>query len=317
MDSEPVIVTARHLPDAQRLASDLSCEAGTDWEEAVSRKDIDAVIVCTPPDSHAAISIRAMESGKHVLCEKPLSRTVQEAEAMLRAAEVAKRTLKCGFNHRHHPAVLAGRQLLVDGTVGEPVFARALYGIGGRPGYEREWRADPSVVSGGQLMEQGIHAIDILRWFLGEFETVTGLVSTAFWPIRPLEDNAFAILRTDRGAIASVHASLTQWTNLFSIEVFGREGHFAIEGLGGSYGVERLTLSKREFGRPFSAHSTEYRGEDRSWDAEWSEFSAAITEGREPIGNGVDGLQALLLVNRIYDAASSGMSNRRRETELC
>src|SRR5262249_39880456 len=89
-DSEPVIVTARHLADAQRLACDLNCEAGAGWQEAVSREDIDAVVVCTPPDSHADISIRALELGKHVLCEKPLSRTASEGDAMLRAARAAK-----------------------------------------------------------------------------------------------------------------------------------------------------------------------------------------------------------------------------------
>jgi predicted dehydrogenase len=94
---------------------------------------------------------------------------MDEARAMVAEAEAAGRVLKCGFNHRHHPAVQQARRWFEEGRIGEPVFIRARYGIGGRPGYEREWRADPEIVSGGQLMEQGIHAVDLARWFLGEF----------------------------------------------------------------------------------------------------------------------------------------------------
>ncbi len=219
-------------------------------------------------------------------------------------------TLKCGFNHRHHPAISRAKQLFEQGYFGDPIFGRCSYGICGRPGYEKEWRADPAVVAGGQFMEQGIHAVDLFRWFLGDFEEVTGFTATNYFPISPLEDNGFALLRGHSGVIASVHSSLTQWKNLFVFEVFGSEGYFRVEGLGGGYGTERLSIGKRDFRAPFTEEVVEYRGEDRSWLGEWKEFVEAIQDKREPLGNGADGLAALKLVQAVYQAARTGQVTR-------
>jgi predicted dehydrogenase len=272
----------------------------------VARDDLDAVIVATPPHLHASISIAALKRGLHVLCEKPLARTLDEAQAMVAAARETGRVLKCGFNHRHHPAVQQARRWFEEGRIGEPGFIRARYGIGGRPGYEQEWRADPKIVSGGQLMEQGIHAIDLARWFLGEFSQVAAFAETCFWKIAPLEDNAFALYRTPAGAVASVHSSLTQWKNLFSFEFYGSEGYIAVEALGGGYGTEKAIFGKRDFTAPFAEEVVEFRGEDRSWHDEWKEFVVAIQERREPLGSAKDGLEAMRLVFAAYESAATG-----------
>lgn len=305
-DTELVVVSAAHLEPAEHLATRLGCEAAEGWEPVVARDDLDAVIVATPPHLHAAISLAALRNGLHVLCEKPLARTLDEAKAMVAEAEAAGRVLKCGFNHRHHPAVQQARRWFEEGRIGEPVFIRARYGIGGRPGYEREWRADPEIVSGGQLMEQGIHAVDLARWFLGKFSQVTAFVETRFWNIGPLEDNAFALYRTAAGAVASIHSSLTQWKNLFSFELYGSDGYIAVEGLGGGYGTERAIFGKRDFVAPFAEEVVEFRGEDRSWQEEWKEFALAIGEGREPLGTALDGLEAMRLVFAAFESARTG-----------
>jgi predicted dehydrogenase len=305
-DTKLVVVSADHKDHAAPLASSLRCEAAEGWESMVDRDDLDALIVATPPHLHARISIAAMRNGKHVLCEKPLARTIGEAEAMAVTARETDRVLKCGFNHRHHKAIQQARRWFEEGRIGDPVFVRARYGIGGRPGYEREWRANPEVVSGGQLMEQGIHVVDLARWFLGEFSQVTAFVETNFWNIQPLEDNAFALYRTATGTVASVHSSLTQWKNLFSFELSGRDGYITVEGLGGGYGTERVVLGKRDFTAPFSEEVVEFRGEDRSWYDEWQEFVSAINEEREPLGSGEDGLEAMRLVVAAYKSANAG-----------
>lgn len=301
--TELVVVSAAHIQSAQALANRIGCEATVGWESVVKRSDLDAVVVCTPPHLHAQISIAAMESGKHVLCEKPLARTLQEAEAMVKAAKANCVKLKCGFNHRHHPAVQKAKDLLNQGGIGEPSFVRCRYGIGGRIGYEKEWRANSEIVGGGQLMEQGIHAVDLSRWFLGEFREVAAFTANFFWRTEPLEDNAFVLLRTKDGKIASIHSSLTQWKNMFSFEVFGSDGYTVVEGLGGSYGTERLAFGRREFLKPFAEEVIEFRGEDRSWYEEWKEFVACIEEDREPSGNGYDGLVAMRLVKAAYESA--------------
>jgi len=301
-----VVISAAHIESAKRLANQLGCEAALGWESVVERKDLDAVIVCTPPNLHSPIAIAAMKAGMHVLCEKPLTRTIPEAEAMLELARESPVVLKCGFNHRHHPAIQRARDWFDHGCIGEAIFIRCCYGIGGRPGYEKEWRADPEIVGGGQLMEQGIHAVDLSRWFLGDFSQVTSFIETRFWEIEPLEDNAFALYRTRGGAVASIHSSLVQWKNLFTFELFGQDGYIIVEGLGGGYGVERAVLGKRDFTAPFAEETIEYRGEDRSWLEEWKEFVSAIEENREPLGTGEDGVAAMRLVYAAYDSAKTG-----------
>jgi predicted dehydrogenase len=195
-----------------------------------------------------------------------------------------------------------------SGVIGKAVFGRARYGIGGRLGIEKEWRSDPAIVSGGQLMEQGIHVVDLFRWFLGDIARVTGMVSTARWPIAPLEDNGFALLETKDGIVASVHSSLTQWTNLFEFEVYGEKGSLTVRGLGASYGVEELIVSLHNPSAPFSHETIEYRGGDGSWKGEWDEFVAAIDEKRAPLGDGADGLAAMEVVSAVYSASKTGQA---------
>jgi predicted dehydrogenase len=303
---ELALVVDRHEDRAQRLAKACTAKTSTDWRAAVEQKDIDAVLVLTYPDTHAEISIAALEAGKHVLCEKPLSYTLEEGRRMNAAASKAKRVLKCGFNHRHHPAVLEAHRLFAEGKIGKPAFGRGRYGIGGRPAMTKEWRSDPKVAPGGQLMEQGVHLVDLFRWFLGETTQVTGMMSHTVWPIDPLEDNGFLLMRSGGGVVASVHASLTQWINLFDFEIYGESGSLRVEGLGASYGVEKLHFSRHDPTGPFAYETTEYRGGDVSWRGEWKEFTRAVDEGGEPLGSGVDGFRAMEVVDAAYRASRTG-----------
>lgn len=304
--SELVMVANDNIAAAQKLSTNYGGTATDHWADIIDNPDINIVIVCTPPHLHHAMSLAALNAGKHVLCEKPLARNEKEAQDMIAAAKANSVTLKCGFNHRHHPGIQKAREWVDGGTIGDLNFIRCVYGICGRPGYEKEWRADPKVVSGGQLMEQGIHAIDLFRWFLGEFSEASGFISTSYWKIAPLEDNAFALFRTAKGQVASLHSSLTQWKNLFTFELFGQDGYIIIEGLGGGYGTEKVTLGKKDFFGPFKDETTEFRGGDNSWLEEWKEFINAIEDKREPSGNGIDGLVALKLANAVYRASSAG-----------
>ena len=305
-DTELVVVASGHWEKAKLLADEMRCQAAVDWEEVVKREDVETVIICTPPHLHALMAIEALKRGKHVLCEKPLAKNPEEAKKIVDTAQENGVKLKCGFNIRHHPGIQQARKWLEEGTIGEPIFLRCRYGIGGRPGYEKEWRMNPEISGGGQLMDQGMHALDLVRWFLGDFTEAFGFLQTAFWDIAPLEDNAFALLRTENRKVASIHVSWTQWRNLFSFEILGQDGYITVEGLGGSYGVEKAILGKRAFLKPFEEEVIESRGEDRSWYEEWKEFSDAIKENREPMGNGGDGLEALKLARAIYESARKG-----------
>lgn len=303
-------IVDRNPDRAANLAKGTSARTSTNWRDAVGDADVGIVLVLTYPDTHAEIGVAALESGKHVLCEKPLTRTLDEARALVAVAHKSGRILKCGFNHRHHPAVLEAHKLVTAGEIGKPMFGRARYGIGGRTGIEKEWRSDPKIVSGGQLMEQGIHVIDLFRWFVGDVVRATGFTSTTRFPIEPLEDNGFALLETKSGAICSAHSSLTQWTNLFEFEVYGDKGSVTVEGLGASYGVEKLHVALHDPTGPFSRRTIEYRGGDSSWNSEWDEMVRAIAEKRQPIGNGEDGLRAMEIVDAVYSAAKTGQTVR-------
>jgi predicted dehydrogenase len=312
--SELVVISSLTLAHARATAALFGCEATDSWPDVVQRSDVNAVLVCTPPHVHAEIAIAALRAGKHVLCEKPLSRTLAEAEAMVAAAQETGQVLKCGFNHRHHPAVAEARRRVERGEIGHPIFARCRYGICGRPGYEKEWRADPARAAGGHFMEQGSHAIDLFRWFMGEVAEVSCMTATGYFTGQPLEDNGMALFRMVSGATACLHTSLTQWKNLFSLEVFGDDGYLQVEGLGASYGTERLLVGRRDFDGPFHDSVTEYRGPDVSWRDEWGEFVTAVRQSREPTGSGRDGLAAMRVALAAYEAERQRRVIRLEET---
>jgi predicted dehydrogenase len=306
--SDEVVLVADIDPQrARETSAALKTDWTAEWREVAAHPGIDAVVVATTNNNLLPVTVAALAGGKHVLCEKPLGRNAREAKEMLDAAKAANKILKAGFNHRHHPAIWQAHELAQAGKIGPLMSIRAAYGHGGRPGYDQEWRGNPDLAGGGELLDQGVHIVDLCRWFLGEFSQVSGMLGTWFWKVAPLEDNGFALLRTATGQIASLHTSWTQWKNLFRFEIFGLNGFLTVEGLGGSYGPELLTMGLRrpESGAPL-LESWEYPGPDISWEAEWREFTGAIRENRPPLGEGYDGYQAALIIDSIYESSKTG-----------
>ena len=288
--SRLIVVADRLLESAQALAQECGCDAEMDWRRAAARDDVDAVVVSMPTQMLGEAGLFAIQSGKHTLVEKPFGRTAEEARALVEAARASNVRLKVGYNHRFHPAIRRAHELFLQGVIGGPLFLRCVYGHGGRPGYDREWRTQAKVSGGGELLDQGVHALDLLRWFAGEFEEAAAMVSTSFWPIAPAEDNVFALLRASRGAIAELHASWTYWKNTFSLEVFGERGYLRVGGLGGSYGVESLCLGVREeLGEVPREQSFVFTGPDESLAREWDEFADAALQGSHHEGRGEGG----------------------------
>jgi predicted dehydrogenase len=274
------------------------------WQELVEARELDIVVVSTVHQSLARISAAALESGKHVLCEKPGGRNPGEVRAAVEAAEKAGRCLKAGYNHRYHPAIARLRQWCEQGGLGQIDFIRGRYGHGGRPGYEREWRADPAKAGGGELLDQGAHLVDLCLWFLGDFAAVSGFVATRFWDIAPLEDNAFGLFQTAAGQVASLHVSWTQWKNLFSFEVFGHDGYGLAQGLGGSYGTESVVLGVRPpHGGVPDEERVEFARQDLSWALEWEDFVSAVENHGIPHSSGREALRTMEWIYRLYRAA--------------
>ena len=298
-------VTSRDPVDAEALTARHGGRVLRDWPELGPGDGVDAVFVCTPPDSHLDVALHALAAGKHVLVEKPMARTAADAAAIVTAAAEAVLVAQCGFNHRFHPAVAALKVGAESGALGRPYFFRCAYGIAGRPGYEKEWRFDPRVVSGGHLVEQGIHALDLVAHLGGPIVEVTGACATSHWDVAPFEDNAMVLARCESGAVASVHASLTQWVNLFRLEAGYEHAVAVVEGLGGGYGEERLSVWRRTDG-PFSAAVTSFRGGDVSWRDELHAF-ADLVDGAAPAAPPREhpGVAALRVAEQAY-AADAG-----------
>ena len=287
---------------AQEVAQQAGCEAVTEWREVVGRDDVDVIIVATSNESLAPVAIAALKHKKHVLLEKPMARTLSEGQAVLDAGNRSA-IIKVGFNHRHHPAVSKAHALFREGAIGELLFGRCRYGHGGRPGYDQEWRGDPELSGGGELLDQGIHVMDLFRWFFGDFREVCGFMGRYVWTGRGVEDNGFGVFRNDSGQVASLHVSWNQWKNLFSLEIFGKEGYLHMEGLGGSYGPERLIWGRRNPNSgPPDEKIFDFEGPDTSWELEWEEFRSSILEQRQPLGSGRDGLEALRMAHALYEA---------------
>ena len=214
--------------DQQKAATIASLVPGavalTDWREAVSRPDVDAVIISTPPSLHEEMTVTALAAGKHVLCEKPLARSPEECRRMVAAAERSGKRLATGFNYRFYPSFKLARELLDSGRIGELDHVRA-YGGYSATSHNQPWVHDANTVGGGALRDIGIHLLDLTRDFLGDVATVQGAATGRVWKYPGCEDNGFALLTSSNGNIASVHASWTEWRRYqFRIEIYGSLG---------------------------------------------------------------------------------------------
>jgi len=276
------------------------CIALTNWQEAVTRTDVDIVIISTLHATLAEIGLGAIQAGKHILIEKPAGRNASELLPMMEAAKINNTLIRVGFNHRYHRAFRKARDLTDQNAIGDLLFIRARYGHGGRLGYEKEWRAQPELSGGGELIDQGVHLIDLARWFLGDFTDIQGHATTYYWDM-PVDDNSFLLLKNAKKQIAFLHASCTEWKNLFSFEIAGQKGKIEIQGLGGSYGTERIIFYKMlpTMGPP-ETYVWEYPMADDSWEVEINEFFEDIHQKRQPAVGLHDAHAALKIVEEIY-----------------
>ena len=276
-------------------------KAVADFKLAVADPQVDAVIVATINSALAEVSAAAICAGKHVIVEKPAGIAVAQLDELIALEKRHGVCVRVGFNHRYHPAFQKAREIFTSGVMGELMFLRARYGHGGRIGYDQEWRADPKFSGGGELIDQGIHLIDLAGWFLGEFKKVDGHAATYFWKM-PVDDNAFLSLQTAKGQTAWLHVSCTEWKNLFSFEIYGRHTKLAIEGLGGSYGVEKLFhyQMKPEMGIP-DTKVYEFAGADESWKTEMIRFEEDVHGKRTPDAGLAEARAALQIVEKIYE----------------
>jgi predicted dehydrogenase len=301
-------------PEATRRLTDrYRGRACSDLDELLTLEP-DVVIVAVSPDALAAAAERALLAGAHVLVEKPAGLGTREVDRLIEVANASDRLVKVGFNHRFHPAIARLAAEVHSGRHGDLMHLRARYGHGGRIGYDREWRALPARSGGGELIDQGMHLIDLVHWLAGPLPLHSALLRTHFWNTT-VEDNAALVLgeSDDRTAPwAMLHVTWTEWKNLFSLEVYCRTAKLEVEGLVGSYGPQRLRIyrMRSELGPP-DLEQVQFGDNDLSWTAEWEQFAEAIANRGAPLGDLHDAHYAW---SRIEDAyARSSYATMREE----
>lgn len=271
-------------------------------------ENIDAVFVSVPNYITAEITIASLKKGIHVFCEKPPGRSVEEIESVIAVERTQPDIiLKYGFNHRYHDSIQEALRIIKSGKLGKVINMEGVYGKGKIVNPQINiWRSERRYAGGGILLDQGIHMLDLMRLFCGEFNSVHSFISDNFWE-HDVEENTFAIMKNSEGVIASIHSSGTLWEHNFSLNIYLTDGYLKLSGLltsSKSYGEEVLKIGLRSD----SDHGTlEWKTvkylEDNSWNREIEEFANAITgRGIIKFGNSADALETMKLVYRIYYA---------------
>ncbi len=307
--------------DAIRARQDTALVAGADpmparrgFEEipinsdcaSLIHSDVDAVFVCTPNRYTPEVAVAALDAGKHVFCEKPPGRSLED---IARIIEAERRnpglTLKFGFNHRYHFGIQKAKQIVDSEKYGRILWLRGIYGKGESSAHGENWRSNPEIAGGGILLDQGIHMLDLFRFFCGDFVEIKSMCATAFWD-SPLEDNGFALLRDRLGRIAMLHSSFPQWKHRFTLEIFLSDGFVIVNGMPSktrSYRDEWIIQARKGGGFATGNPPEEctFCNTDPSWEAELDEFVDCIRHHR-PVqnGNSRDAYEAMRMVFAIY-----------------
>lgn len=271
-------------------------------------QDLDVLFVSLPNYLAAEATIAGLEHGLHVFCEKPPGRTVEDIKHVI---DVEKRKpclkLKYGFNHRYHDSVAEAKRIIETGQFGRIINIRGIYGKSSIIPFSGNWRSERKYAGGGILLDQGIHMLDMIRYFAGDFEEVKSFVSNDYWR-HDVEDNAYAIMRNKSGCVAMLHSTATQWQHRFRLEVTLKDALIELTGIlsgSKSYGEEQLDLVPRKEGSSvgsFTKISTSYL-DDNSWRDEVNEFADLIVNNKKvENGTSTDALKVMELVYRIYCA---------------
>ncbi len=266
---------------------------------------LDVLFVCLPNYLAAEVTMAGLERGLHVFCEKPPGQKVSDIEQVI---ETEKKhpdlLLKYGFNHRYHDSVRDALRIVRSGELGKVINLRGIYGKSKIIPFSGDWRSERRFAGGGILLDQGIHMVDLMQLFSGEFVDVKSYVSNTYWN-HDVEDNAYALMRTNNGCIAMLHSSATQWHHRFSLDIALTEGYLELQGfLAGSksYGEEKLVIGKRNGSNNGTSRKEIITYiEDNSWRDEVNEFADAIVNGdRIKSGTSNDALKTMKIVYRIY-----------------
>ena len=294
-------VSDKNVKLATNLIKKKKIKIFKDWKKLIKMGELDAIIIATFHNQLSRILIECLKNNKHVLVEKPGAIDPNQLKKAFKIAKVKKLLVKVGYNHRYHEAIIKSKELIKKNKIGELMYIKASYGHGGRVGYEKEWRMNPKLSGGGELIDQGSHLIDLSQMYLGNVENFKSLLTTSYWKSK-VDDNSFIILKNKNNKTAFLHASCSEWKNCFKLEIYGKKGKIKINGKGGSYGKEKITLykMKKTMGKPnitsFKLKSTV----DKSWKNEMDDFYNDLKNKNFKNKNLKNSIQTLNIIKKIY-----------------
>ena len=281
------------------------------YDDLLKNTKLEAVFVTLPNYLASKVTAICIRKGLHVFCEKPPAKNVQEIKKVAKLAKLRPYLkIKYGFNHRYHSSVKLAKKIISSNKYGEILNLRCLYGKSKIVTYNQsEWRSKKKFAGGGILLDQGIHLLDLLRFFNGNFHEFKSFISNKFWNY-DVEDNAFALMRDKKGVIASIHSTATQWQHQFRIEIALKYALLELKGIlsgSKSYGRESLNLIPRLKKSPKGSKNNKkfLFAKDVSWKEEIDEFANIIVK-KLPVktGNINDALLVMQMVQDIYRADS-------------
>ncbi len=302
-----VSVCDQTFSNTGKLDSEISYH--NNYLSMLNSEELDAVFVCMTNDINPTVTIACLEKDIHVFCEKPPGRDVGDIkDVMSIEAQHPGIVLMYGFNHRYHESVKRALDIVRSGQFGKIVNLRGIYGKAKLVTFNQDdWRTKREVSGGGVLLDQGIHLVDLMRLFAGDFVEVSSYISNSFWGF-DVEDNAYAIMRNSSGVVGMLHSSATQWRHRFLLEINLEKGSVNLSGIlsgSKSYGAETITIvwanPDSDNGDP-REQTTRYI-DDPSWLYEITEFEETIRL-QKPVtsGGSLDALRTMQLVYDIYKA---------------
>jgi len=276
---------------------------------ALLKDELDVLIVCLTNEIAAEVTIAGLKNGLHVFCEKPPGRNVEDIYKVIDVEkQCSDKKLMYGFNHRYHDSVMEAFRIIKSKELGEVINIRGVYGKAQLITFNQpDWRTKREIAGGGVLLDQGIHMVDLMRLFAGEFSEVHSFIENSHWNY-DVEDNAYALMRTKDGKVAMLNSSATQWRHRFHLDINLEKGSLILGGIlsgSKSYGAETLTVvsanPNNDHGDPKEV-TTRYNT-DPSWYTEIEEFADCILNNKEiTSGTSDDALQTMKLVYKIYYA---------------
>lgn len=301
---EVVAVCDQYFTDKDKKLKETVCFI--DYHELL-KQPLDILFVCLPNYLAPEVSMAGLEKGLHVFCEKPPGRDLADIIAV-RACEFRHpgQKLMYGFNHRYHDSVRKAMQIIKVGKLGKIINLRGVYGKSKIIRFDSDWRTKRHLAGGGIFLDQGIHMVDLMRLFAGEFVDVHSFITNDFWK-HDVEDNAYMLMRTKKGIVGMLHSSATQWRHSFNLTITLTRGSIILSGIlssSKSYGAETITIvhaKQDDSGDPFE-EMIRYN-EDNSWRDEIFDFAKTIIEDKKVIrGSSKEALETMKTVYRIYYA---------------